>query len=107
MRLSSGRGLPIRIVLWGISLRFFCLTIAPIMGFLAGSIVAQGPSHESDALSSAVVGGGTPAALSFLAARLLGRPAACAVKWAAASIAATGVFWVVFVLLFFLSFKPV
>ena len=88
------------------ALPVFRLVVAPIIGFFAGSTVAQGPSRESDTFSSIVVGAGTPAALSFVAARLLGRAPRSATSWAAAAIAATGVLWVVFFFLFFLTFTP-
>jgi hypothetical protein len=91
----------------GRALPVLCLVVAPIIGFFAGSVVAQGPSSESDTLSSIMVGAGIPAALSFVAAHRLGRTTTRAASWAAAAIAATGVFWLVFVFLFFLTFTPV
>jgi peptidoglycan/LPS O-acetylase OafA/YrhL len=86
-----------------------CLVVAPVAAFYVGSEAAQTAVDASDAPLSAALGAGTAVAISVMAARGLGRTWAQSARWAAASLAAAGLLWVLVVVFVFviLDFEPV
>jgi hypothetical protein len=90
-------------------LSLLCLVVAPVAAFFVGSEAAQTAVDSSDAPLSILLGGGTAVALSIGAARSFRRPWTHAARWAVASLAASGLLWVVVVFVVFvvLDFEPI
>ena len=89
-------------------LPLLCLVVAPVAAFYVGSEAAQTAVDASDAPLAILLGGGTVVALSTIAARSFGRSWTRAATWALASLTATGLLWLVLVVVVFvvLGFEP-